>query len=73
MSHPCPARVRQGKGEPRRCIRPVPDDQFACKTDWFRLPKEIRRRIWRYWENGDVDEHAKAMLDAVTWYERNPR
>jgi len=29
------------------CVRPVPPEMLACKSHWFMLPEEIRKRIWR--------------------------
>jgi hypothetical protein len=63
MSHHCPR---------PECSRQVPDGMFACRGDWYALPRDIRDRIWAAWRAGDLDEHAEATADAVTWYREHP-
>jgi hypothetical protein len=45
---------------------------FACRGDWYALPKPIRDRIWAAWRAGDLEEHAEARADARAWYRENP-
>lgn len=63
MTHQCPR---------PECSRAVPDDMFACKPDWFALPKDIRDLIWAAWRTDDLDGHAEATADAMTWYREHP-
>ena len=63
MTHQCPR---------PECGRKVPDDMFACRPDWFALPKGIRDAIWAAWRTDDLDGHAEARVLAVTWYREHP-
>lgn len=27
-------------------------DRLMCKYHWFLIPRYMRSRIWRYWDNG---------------------
>lgn len=38
------------------CSARVADGMFACRRHWFELSQELRRKIWRDYRNGDVDE-----------------
>lgn len=60
MTHPCPA----------GCGRQVPNHLYACRGDWYRLPKPYRDEIWR-WYQVDSKKHAEAMIAAETWYADN--
>lgn len=62
MSHRCP---RPG------CDALVPDYRYACRGDWFALPKDIRDRIWIGYRGGDPVAHASAMSEARAWYRAN--
>lgn len=59
MSHQCP---RPG------CTQRVPTDQYACRSDWYALPADIRTAIWRAWRRGDVEAHYLARKQAAQWY-----
>ena len=63
-SHKCPA---------PRCNRQVPEDRLACRNDWYRLPKDIRDRVWAAWFGGGAgtDEHTEAIMEATAWYRAN--
>lgn len=63
MTHICP---RPG------CPRTVPDDMFACRGDWYALPRVIRDDIWNAWRAGDADDHAWHMAEARAWYRDHP-
>lgn len=63
MSHTCPR---------PECDLDVSDDMFACRPDWYALPKIIRDEIWGTWLGGDEASHLAAMADAVEWYRENP-
>jgi len=60
MSHLCP---RAGCGET------VPDKYLACRTDWFRIPMSLRKRVLDTWANGggiysvEYREARKAAID----------
>jgi len=72
-SHPCPAVVVCNRTEQTACGRPVAPDRFACSKDWFRLPKEVRDRMWRHYRSGNALQHAVAMVDARVWFQEHPR
>jgi len=63
MTHPCPR---------PECSRKVADDMFACRPDWFALPKDIRALIWDTWRSADEEGHHEAMRAAVEWYREHP-
>lgn len=63
MSHQCPR---------PECPRTVPDDLFACRGDWYALPRAIRDDIWRGYLDGQTADHAQAMADAIEWYREHP-
>lgn len=65
-THECPAPW---------CDRRVPATMFACRADWFYLPKHLRDDIWAGYRNqGDGGAaHRLAMATAVTYYRDNPR
>ena len=64
MSHQCPR---------PECSRTVEDDQqFACRGDWYALPKGLRDAIWRTWRSADELGHIAAMAEAIEWYRANP-
>jgi len=63
MTHKCPR---------PECSRDVPDDQFACRGDWYALPERLRTEIWRGWRSGDTQAHAEAMSEALGWYREHP-
>jgi hypothetical protein len=60
-THTCP-----GCGQPG-----VPDRMFACRVDWYRLPRPIRNTIWSA-HRRDPAKHAQAVADAHAWYDANP-
>jgi len=60
-THPCPA----------GCGRSVPYEMFACRSDWYRLPKPYRDAIQAGYRSGNILAHAAAMGDARRWYEAN--
>ncbi len=46
---------------------------FACRTDWYRLPKPYRDAIWRSYRAEPLgQEHRHAMQAAHEWYLDNP-
>lgn len=51
-THECP---REG------CTRQVPQNQFACRSDWYRVSKATRDEIWETYLSGDFTAHAEAM------------
>jgi hypothetical protein len=50
----------------------VPDSMFACRGDWYALPARIRNAIWDAYRANDLDAHAIAMADGITWYIEHP-
>lgn len=59
---------------PGHCGREVDINVFACRTCWFRLPREYRANIVdsyrsiRHGRQGGRMAHARAMSDAMEWY-----
>lgn len=68
MSHQCPAPDCTSD-------RPVPGHLFACRTDWYRLPADIRRRIWdTAWTLGpDREDAVAAAIEHWATHPRGPR
>ena len=64
MSHTCP------RPECDRVINN--DDMFACRPDWYALPKIIRDEIWAAFLGGDEAGHLAAMAEAIEWYHAHP-
>lgn len=62
-THDCPA----------GCGAQVDHQKFACTTDWYRLPSELRARITSTYRRELVREHRAAMAEAVRWYGEHPR
>ena len=46
---------------------------YACKRDWYRLPKVIRDEIWASYLSDDAARHLAAMDEGRVWYHNNPR
>jgi len=57
---------------PGGCGHQVLNHEFACRTDWFRLPLDIRRGITGNYRR-DPNAHFAAVRDAIDWYRENPR
>jgi hypothetical protein len=61
------------------CETKVPPAMFACKPDWFALPKSIRDRIWGEYVPGQEDrmDPTLAYLDvateAIRWWQQHPK
>ena len=64
VTHQCPA---------PRCNRQVQEDRLACRTDWYRLPKDLRDRVWAAWYGGGAGspEHSEVVREAIEWYRAN--
>ena len=62
-THECPA---------PGCGRTIPTRLFACRTDWYRLPKTIRDLINAAYFEGD-GSYLDAVMKAEAWYEANPK
>lgn len=60
---------------PGGCGRQVSPERLACRPDWYRLPKDIRDRIWREWYGAGpgTQTHRTAISYAYAWYRDNPR
>lgn len=60
-SHQCPA---------PNCTANVPQNMLACRRDWYRLPREVRNRVWAAWygPGPGSDEHNAAVAEATAWY-----
>lgn len=56
------------------CERKIPRSQYACRADWFALPKEIRDAINLAWRNGGpaailTPAYRDATAAAQAWWE----
>lgn len=55
------------------CHKEVPPAMWGCAPHWFRLPKEIRDRIWRHYKPGQEEsfrvseEYLAAAKAAQAW------
>lgn len=61
--HECPA---------DGCGRTIPTNLFACRVDWYRLPKATRDRINSAYFQGD-GSYLEAAMEAQAWYDANPK
>jgi hypothetical protein len=43
----------------------VPRIHFACTRHWFRLPEELRSRIWKAYRAGDWAKHRELRKEAA--------
>ncbi len=59
-THQCP-----GCGKPG-----IPRQTFACKSCWYRLPKQLRDDINFGWRRDRI-LHLEAMADSMSWYADN--
>jgi hypothetical protein len=64
-THNCPACGVSG----------VPHAMLACRTDWYRLPGEVRSAVWlgyrNQWRDGGA-AHRAAMAAASKWWREHP-
>lgn len=56
---------------PGGCGVQVRSNLFACPSDWYRLPYEIRKAISTHYRR-DPGAHFTAMSDAMEWYSNHP-
>lgn len=63
-THECPA---------PGCDQQITAERLACPRDWYRLPFELRSRIWRAYRKreADPDTHRAVIAEAVEWFEAN--
>lgn len=57
--HTCPA---------AGCTVSVQSDMLMCRKHWFMVPKVLRSRVWRAWDNGNgawSQEHRAACAAAI--------
>lgn len=49
-----------------QCVEKKTADQVLCRTHWFRVPPETRRKVWREFrkERGGED-HLAAIAEAI--------
>ena len=58
------------------CTNPIQSSWFACKPDWYALPRDIRIRVFQCWQLGDFrhnPQYRDAVVDARKWWDRHPR
>jgi len=60
------------------CGKEVPPAMWGCKTHWFRLPANLRARIWATYRAGQEitktpsQEYLAAALDVQRWIREQP-
>jgi hypothetical protein len=59
-THPCPG-----------CGRHIYSHHFACQTDWFRLPVDLRKPIHASYGRAAA-AYSVAVANAMEWYRANP-
>lgn len=65
MSHTCPA--------PDCCSdKPVASSLFACRADWFRLPKHLRDRVWATAGDPLSERRAEVVAECIEHYRTHP-
>jgi hypothetical protein len=58
---------------PCGCGVQVPNNLYACRIGWYRLPKEIRNSIWATAKLGLLHPDRREVLEAAReWYRDNP-
>lgn len=59
------------------CRQAVPPRMWGCRTHWYRLPKELRDRIWETYRPGqEIDknpsvEYIEAAREVQAWIRQN--
>lgn len=59
------------------CDIEVPPRMWGCRAHWFKLPKQIRNRIWATYRPGqEIDKnpssaYVEAAQDALIWIREN--
>lgn len=59
------------------CGRNVPPAMWGCKTHWYALPAELRRKIWRTFKPGQEisgrpsAEYVEAAREVQAWITAN--
>jgi heme A synthase len=51
-----------------RCGKQIDPSRLMCRAHWYRVPKELRDRIWATWRSGEgaySGEHRGAVHAAV--------
>jgi hypothetical protein len=43
----------------------VPFERFACGPHWFRLPRNLRRRLNRAWRGQGTERHEDVLVEAI--------
>lgn len=55
------------------CTQQVPPAMWGCRDHWFRLPKQLRNRIWAHYMPGQevrmdpTDEYLAVAAEAQVW------
>ncbi len=59
------------------CERQVPPAMWGCSHHWFKLPKQIRDKIWRTYRPGQEKDmspsaaYVEAANEAQAWISKN--
>lgn len=70
---PDPVRTRRTHNCPACRTPGVPDSRLACVPCWYRLPADLRGRVWNAYDSRNTHprNHALAVRAAITWYREN--
>lgn len=61
------------------CTKQVPPAMWGCKAHWFKLPPDLRRRIWRCYAPGQEitgrpsAEYVAVAREAQAWIASQPK
>lgn len=61
---------------PGGCGAAVKRSQLACRTDWYRLPRDLRDAIDATYHSRAVEsarDHRTLLAEALKWYRDHPR
>jgi len=59
------------------CGKQVPPAMWGCKTHWFKLPADIRNKIWSTYKAGQEEtvspsaKYLEAAREAEEWIKNN--
>jgi hypothetical protein len=50
------------------CGQQIDPSRLMCRSDWYRVPKDVRDQVWATWRSGQEafsQEHQDAVLKAI--------
>lgn len=55
------------------CGAELTKDYILCRRDWFRVPSDLRQKVWRLYSSAQGSiEHMQAVAQARAWVRENP-